>query len=219
MNPRRSRVLGTAMIHPTKPHVSAALAQLRHGVTLCALVVGACAIVQMLVFGFVHFTQVRWAEPPHGAPNYTVVASGHASETRRAAVPGAAAPEESASMRIPRQPSQWEPTLNTMSDLAVSVGVIATVLLAVQCGLGVFIAGASGIPGVDRAVSAVSWSLLLALAGLPRRDVMPSIPSPGVFGDYSAMVNLSEAADAATGSVMRLFVVYLMIPMASLCAS
>lgn len=206
------------MIHPTKPHVSAALAQLRHGVTLCALVVAACAIVQMLVFGFVHFTQVRWAEPRHEAPTYTVVASGHAVDAA-APKPLNADGAEAATIRIPRQASEWEPTLNTASDLAVSIGVIATVLLAVQCGLGVFIAGASGVPGVDRAVSAASWSLLLALAGLPLRDVMPSIPFPGVFGDYAVMVNLSEAADAGTGSVMRLFVVYLLVPMASLCAS
>ncbi len=204
------------MIHPTKPHVSAALAQLRHGVTLCALVVGACAIVQMLVFGFVHFTQVRWAEPRHEAPSYTVVGHGGEAAIRR---PLTGEGADATVQRIPRQPSEWEPTLNTASDLAVCVGVIATVLLAVQCLLGVFIAGASGIPGVDRAVSAVSWALLLALAGLPLRDVMPSIPFPGVFGDYGVMVSLSEAADAGTGSVMRLFVVYLLVPMASLMAA
>jgi hypothetical protein len=83
----------------------------------------------------------------------------------------------------------------------------------------VFIAGASGIPGVDRAVSAASWSLLLALAGLPWRDVMPSIPFPGVFGDYAAMITQSDAVDAGTGSTVRLFVVYLLAPLASLCGS
>lgn len=209
------------MIHPTKPHVSAALAQLRHGVTLCALVVGACAIVQMFVFGFVHFTQVRWAEPRHEAPNYSIVSSGRVGEIAGHRTPTAEIGEvsDSSPSRIPRQASPWEPSLNTCSDLAVSIGVISTVLLAVQCALGVFIAGASGVPGVDRAVSASSWAILLALAGLPLRDVMPSIPFPGVFGDYSAMVNLSEAVDAGSGSVLKLFVVYLLVPMSSLCAS
>src|SRR5690606_25613394 len=52
-----------SMRYTPKPHVSAALAHLRHGITACALVVVAAAVVQMLVFGFVHFTQVRFEEP------------------------------------------------------------------------------------------------------------------------------------------------------------
>lgn len=210
------------MIHPPKPHVSAALAQLRHGVTLCALIVGMCAVIQMLVFGFVHFTQVRWAEPKREAQTFSVVMPMHTpAPAAPAATTTAAAPkaEHSDVPAISRQVSQWEPSLNTASDLAVSVGVIATVLLAVQCALGVFIAGAMGIPGVDRAVSAASWALLLALSGLPWRDVMPSIPFPGVFGDYASMISMSESVDAGGGSMLRLFVVYLLAPGASLCGS
>lgn len=44
----------------SKPHVSPALAQLRSGVTGLASFVCGAAVVQLLVFGFVHFTQVRW---------------------------------------------------------------------------------------------------------------------------------------------------------------
>ena len=66
------------MLNPPKPHVSAALAQLRHGVTICAMIVGLCAVVQMLVCGFVHFTKVRWAPARHevSALSFTVVAPG-----------------------------------------------------------------------------------------------------------------------------------------------
>ncbi len=206
------RTEGTVMMNPPKPHVSAALAQLRHGVTICAMVVCLCAVVQMLVFGFVHFTQVRWAKPQHTVSplTYTVVKSGETNAGTSAPV-GAAQPT--------RQLSEWEPTLNTASDLAVSIGVIATIMLALQCALGVFIAGASSVPGVDKAVSAASWALLLALGGVPWRDFMPSIPFPGVFGDYLAMVATSEAVDAGSGSQIKLYAVYLLAPFASLCGS
>lgn len=198
------------MLNPPKPHVSAALAQLRHGVTICAAIVCVCAVVQMFVFGFVHFTQVRWARPQQApaAVNYSVVKSGE-----MAAKP---APEAESGTR---QLSDWEPTLNTASDLAVSIGVIATIMLALQCALGVFIAGASAVPGVHQAVSAASWALLLALGGVPWRDIMPSIPFPGVFGDYIAMVATSEAVDAGVGSGVKLYAVYLLAPIASLAGS
>jgi hypothetical protein len=210
---------GTHMLNPPKPHVSAALAQLRHGVTICAMIVGLCAVVQMLVFGFVHFTQVRWAPARHevSALSFTVVAPGKRVEAQPQGQPEAAA--QAANQAIPRQHSDWEPTLNTASDLAVSIGVIATIMLAVQCALGVFIAGASAVPGVDKAVSAASWALLLALGGVPWHDFMPSIPFPGVFGDYLAMVNTSEALDAGVGSPVKLYAVYMLAPFASLAGS
>jgi hypothetical protein len=197
------------MLNPPKPHVSAALAQLRHGVTLAAMVVCLCAVVQMLVFGFVHFTEVRWEKPRHtvSALTYSVVKSGDGAVPVAAAAPAT------------RQLSQWEPTLNTASDLAVSVGVIATLVLAVMCALGVFIAGASAVPGVQHAVSAASWALLLALGGVPWRDIMPSIPFPGVFGDYLAMVATSDAVTAGAGSQVKLYAVYLLAPLASLAGS
>lgn len=203
------------MLNPPKPHVSAALAQLRHGVTICTMVVCLCAVVQMFVFGFVHFTQVRWEKPRHAptAVTYSVVKSGENTAVR---APSALA---SSNATPGRQLSDWEPTLNTASDLAVSIGVIATLMLAVQCALGVFIAGASAVPGVQYAVSAASWALLLALGGVPWRDFMPSIPFPGVFGDYVAMVATSEAVDAGVGSAVKLYAVYMLAPFASLCGS
>lgn len=200
------------MLNPPKPHVSAALAQLRHGVTIAAMVVCLCAVVQMLVFGFVHFTEVRWEKPRHtvSALTYSVVKSGEG------AAPVAAA---TAVVPVTRQLSPWEPTLNTASDLAVSIGVISTLVLAMMCALGVFIAGASAVPGVQHAVSAASWALLLALGGVPWRDIMPSIPFPGVFGDYIAMVATSDAVTAGGGSQVKLYAVYLLAPLASLAGS
>lgn len=56
-----------AMQYLSKPHVSPALASLRRGVTFSALVVGAAAAAQLLVFGCVHFTRVRFTETQHEA--------------------------------------------------------------------------------------------------------------------------------------------------------
>lgn len=206
-------------MHASRPHVSAALSQLRHGVTVCALVVGTCAILQMLVFGFVHFTQARWEQPDQngGVPAYSVVTgarSGGETAMRRFDDPttAIAAP-------VPRVLSEWDAKLNTISDLAVTCGVISTVMLAVLCTLGVFIAGASAVPGVDRSVSAASWAIVMALGGLPWHDVMTSIPFPGVFGDYAGMTAMSDAVDTGGGSLLKLFVIYLLVPVAMLCAA
>ncbi len=202
---------------PEKPHVSAALSSLRHGVTFAALVVCCCALVQMLVFGFVHFTQVRYdkTERPAAVQPLSVVAT-HA---------GAPAGEHQAPTDPqyndinPRRLSGWDPSLHVVSDMAISVGVISTVMLATLCILGIAVAGGACVPGVDRAVSAGCWALVLALSCIPWRDVLPSMPFPGVFSGYEAMTSLSDAVDAGQASLGRLLAVYMLMPLASLAVS
>ena len=173
---------------PEKPHVSAALSRLRHGVTLAALTLCACALLQTLIFGFVHFTQVRYdkSERPVTAQPLSVVAPGHAGE---AAGFHAAAPTPDPSVAPPplHPLSPWDPSLHILSDVAVSVGVISTVMLATLCLLGVAISGGGAIPGVDKSVSAACWALTLALTCIPWRDVLYSMPFPGIFSAYEAI--------------------------------
>ena len=170
---------------PQKPHVSAALAQLRHGVSLAGFLVCVCALAQTLVFGFVHFTQVRFDknDRPAAVQPLSVVA---APPAQRPPLPvGSLGPAQPAPVNepipTPQVLSGWDPTLHVMSDMAVSVGVIATGMLAALALLGVAIAGGGAVPGVDRAVSAASWALALALTCVPWRDVFVSLPFPGVF--------------------------------------
>lgn len=76
-----------------KPHVSAAVKQLRVWVSLCAGVFALAAATQMLVFAFAQYTDVRWTEVREvkvDRPLRVVGGAPSASATANASDPGAA---------------------------------------------------------------------------------------------------------------------------------
>lgn len=208
-----------------RPHVSAAIQSLRPMVTAAAIGVIACATVQMLVFGFVHFTEVRWekSEQPVTTQSLTVV-TGPARESAQAA-PGGAIEQggrrgrritevQAAAMR--QVPSRWAPVLQQFSDFAVAIGVVSTLALGVFVAVGTVIGGGGAVPGVEKAVKALAWATMLALFAIPWQDALASIPFGGVFGDYQTMVLASEAVDAGNAAVAPLLAAHLLLPLAAL---
>lgn len=205
-----------------KPHVSAALAQLSHGVTTSGLIVAACAIIQLLVFGFVHFTQVRYVEHQStastqplsvvGAPAAAV--AGPKTESTGELAAAAAEPPPA-----PRSLSGWDPAMHIASDIAVVAGVIACLSMGMLCLLGVAIAAGQTVPGVEKAASACSWALALGLIAIPWSDIFASMPFPGVFSGYPYMAWLSEMVDAGARTKAELLSLYLLMPLAALGAS
>ncbi len=211
-----------------RPHVSAAIQSLRPIVTAAAIAVIACATVQMLVFGFVHFTEVRWekTEQPVTAQSLTVVTGPARESAHAASKPAAGAAEqggrrgrritevEAAAMR--QIPSRWAPVLQQFSDFAVAIGVVSTLALGVFVAVGTVIGGGGAVPGVEKAVKALAWATMLALFAIPWQDALASIPFGGVFGDYETMVLASEAVDAGNAAVAPLLAAHLLLPLAAL---
>jgi hypothetical protein len=201
-----------------KPHVSAALAQLRRSVTIAAVALVVCAVIQLLVFGFAHFTSARWElrGPRDQVQELAVVT----------AEPAAAEPGENGRKTrkvsdveaelTARVPSRWEAVLNQFSDFAGVGGAFASVTLAVLILLGVVVAGGATVPGVEKTVTAATWAIVLALICIPWRDLMPSVPFAGVFGSYPELIQASEAVTAGTGNAMSLYATYLLLPTAAL---
>ena len=110
-----------------RPHVSGALVQLRTTATWAALGVVLAAVIQMLAFGFVHFTDVRWTvvETPPSAQQLTVVAPEDAKP--RGERPGRAARGARQVQTEPqKQLSRWDGTLRTFTDASASIGLIST---------------------------------------------------------------------------------------------
>jgi hypothetical protein len=210
-----------------RPHVSAAIQSLRPIATAAAIAVIACATVQMLVFGFVHFTDVRWekTERPVTTQSLTVVSGAGARPTARATEPVAGA---DASRRTARRisdveaaatvqtPSKWDSVLEQFSTLAIVLGIVSTIALAWFVSVGAVVAGGGSVPGVERAVRAMAWSVLLVLFAIPWSGAIPAIPFSGVFGDYTAMVTASDAVDAGRAAVAPLLANHLVLPMVAL---
>ena len=206
-----------------KPHVCAALAHLRPGVTVAAITLGCCAVLQLLVFGFVHFTEMRFTKGAvtPGQQSLSVVAPSVP------VAPGVKAPapdkpeSEVAPVRPPdmRERSVFDAVLRRVSDLAVTLGTAFTVVLTVLVFMGVAIGAGGQVPGIERASAAGTWSLVLALACMPWRDIFTSMPFPGVFTSYATLTAASAEVAAGRGSFAVLLGTYLLIPLAMFVVS
>jgi len=215
-----------------KPHVSAALAHLRFNVAAVAVALCVAVSVQLMVFGFVHFTDARWekAEPIEQTQALSVVSS--ATETGGEKEPDkSAAGAKNQTLNNQRKTksldeieaeenalvlSKWHFVLNQFSDLAVTVGTAAAVALAVLVCLGVVVAGGGSVPGVEKAVTSCTWALVLGLLCLPWQDIFASMPFEGIFGSYEQIVLASEAVNDSGNGSTGLLLTHLALPMAAL---
>jgi hypothetical protein len=233
-----------------KPHISGAIKGLRRWVVLSASVVALAAVTQGLVFGFVHYTDVRQDEIKPAPPKELRVVEGNAHLREHTADP-AAAPARSASadapllgpgalmdtqrdivggvrgnlltQKAPVDPNKittaWDTYLRETSTLAAALGSVAAVVLCGLVFMGAVVAGGGGVPGVEKAVTSAFWSMVLAGLVLPWKDVMPSLPVPGIFAPYADLVAASDAARQGA-SAAAMFAQWLVLPMlAGLCAT
>jgi len=193
-----------------KPHVSAALRHLRFSVTTAGAALSIALILQMLVFAFVHFTDVRWTElepaqqPTHelriihsNATNANSL-SGKGSATKPATSTPARSPAEAetsaaASIDINRVLNRNDRWLHSVSDLSRTIGSIAAIVLMLAILQSVVIAGGAGVPGVEKAVTAGTWSIVLALLCLPVGAMLPGVAFAGALPSYTWLTHASEA--------------------------
>ncbi len=191
-----------------RAHISQALAHIQHQVTAAAAVIALCLVIQMFVFGFVHFTEVRYDTAPDQKTTATVVA-----------------PNAKASAVIPVTPSQpdrvpgrWDNVLRNFGDTATWVGVLACVVLTIQLLLGVAVAAGAAVPGIDRVITASTWGMGLALACLPMADVLPSLPFSGAFVAYDGLVSRSQAVHSGLDSGVAPLANHVFLPFAATLA-
>ncbi len=215
-----------------RPHISAALQHLRFGIAAAALVLSLSLVGQILIWSFVHFTEVRVVQledqPDDG--RYEVVRRAQPSRTTVGTISGissgasvgASANKEAASTSPDpaqaRRNSAAEPgvdpnrvesatdrKLRHAASLAQTAGVISSVLLLLLMMQGVVIAGGGAVPGVEMAVTATSWSIVIALVCIPLGNLLPATPFSGVFVGYDTLVAQSEAyqtgRDGAPGAI------------------
>ncbi|PHQ78860.1 MAG: hypothetical protein COB69_09105 [Phycisphaera sp.] len=204
-------------------HIAQALVRLRRGVTICAAGVFVAALIQLFVFGFVHFTDVRFQtiQDPSPTQHRTVVVTPTSNtiegESRgRIALPTLTI-EETVDLMSPKaapDPNKVNSTagviLKKISQGAIVVGIFSAVGLAVLTLLGAVVAGGASVPGVEKAVSACMWGLGLCVLALPWQDVFTSMPFAGVFASYQ---NMTAASDGAT-MPMQVLLLFVGVPAA-----
>ncbi len=215
-----------------KLYVSPALCRLRTSVVAVALVLGLCLVLHMFVYAFVHFTDLRWTTL--GADNAranTQVILAHSDESAlknpefaARLAEGGAPPDGKAVVtadvnQVLSRNDYWFESITGLANTAGGIAALALVIFMFQ---GVSIAAGAAVPGVERAVSASSWAVILALLALPISDVFPSFPFGGAFAPYEQITQTSEmiiASDAGAISGFQFFAERVLMPLALLAGA
>ena len=229
MGNRRSQSLtGTACGAPTthSASVSVALGRLKRGVLLCCWAVGLALMAQVAIWSLVTFTDVRWQQalPADGEAGRPMIVESDADA--EAPAPGSVfaqdpivepRPEE---LGPPIVPSRYDSMFRTGSSLLSGFGTIAVLALVPFIGLGVVLATSSATTGVEQAVSAFGWSIVVALLVMPVAQVLGLPWRDGALWSYDALTahvdmldNVVEK-DKVQASIM-FYARYLLLPLAS----
>ena len=199
--------------------VALALARLRGVVWLCCWVVALGLLVQTIVWGLTVFTDLRWTEvaADKSAPAPMVVTPKQAQPPRlRSALDGPLAESEAEAVNPNRILGPRDRTLSMTASLAGGFGSLAVAALIPLVGLGAIVAATSATNGVEKTVSAFSWTLLVALFALPFGELMGFPWQDGAFWSYE---RLCERLDARTTTSIDLVFCsrYLALPLVTGC--
>lgn len=232
-------------MYPSPPHVSPALRHLRFGVTASAAMLSIAIVLQVLIWCFVHFTDLRQARPQRDEARQAVpvvVTSPSSTKAGRGSSGGGSAPASSLidephakSEPNPVQPTPAQvlgatpapaPVMNAndrlllaVANLVQTIGIIAAIMLVVLMMQAVMVASGGGIPGVEMVVTAATWGLVIALLALPLRAFLPGASFPGVFIPYADLTSIVDAYRANAGGSpgdFEYFARFLLLPFALL---
>ncbi|MBC7773350.1 MAG: hypothetical protein H7210_12710, partial [Pyrinomonadaceae bacterium] len=209
----------------TLPHISPALSRLRGWVTFAAIIVALCAGVKLVLFGFIHYTEVRYAaeDPAKSKVSLRVVSSIPPRETDRAAPirrieNGRVVSIQSSSSEPASHPyegrdlSPADTNMTRASAMAVGVGLFAALLLVFMCTLGTLVAAGGAVPGIDHTVRACIWSVILLLFCLPLSDITTTVPITGAFSSYETVVQQSLLVMGGEHGGAMLHLEYVFVP-------
>lgn len=187
----------------------------------CALVLGCALAGQIILAAAVHLTDARKASIQTAAESPLVVQSppkaqvdGTPKNPEIIAVPPARAD-------VNTVPGERDVLMRRASAVTQTAGIVSALALAILMFQGVMLAGASSVPGVERAVTASTITIAVMLLCLPLSNLMPQTPFAGVFLPYEQLVRDSEALRNSAAGAMSpgaFYATYLLMPAAVLAA-
>ncbi len=204
-----------------KPHVSEAVARLRLWVSAAGLIVCLAAVTQTFIYGLAHYTDIRWTSLAKQAADgelKVVVTDGQvgasvsASELRGGRLSESGQQQALAALEPNKVRSKADVILERSNNIAAAAGVIGAFTMLGLTFLGTVIAGGAKVPGVQKAATASTWAMVVFVVALPWAEAMPSLAIPGVFVQYTSVV---EGTDGFMGVLIR---VAIPLATAAMCA-
>lgn len=183
----------------TRPHVSRAILHLRRTISIVSLVLALALVGQVLGWAIVHFTEARFAnltteaiaEPD--APHEPIVVVNKPDSKAVASLTAIERAELAADVN--KVEGRGAEMLKGFLNITQTVGIIMSVTLVILMLQAVTVAGGASIPGVEMAVTATTWAIILAMLCVPLSTLIPEAQYPGVFVSYQTIADASEAYD------------------------
>jgi hypothetical protein len=195
-------------------HVSVALGQLRRGVFLTCWFGTLSVFVHIVLWGLASFTGLRWSEVTH-APQQAplIVSAGDAQQPESRTTLGGPPQEATAEPVNPnRVRSNADRLMGYVAATARAVGTMAILVLTPLVALGVVLAAATATRGVEKAVSAFCWSVLVLLLVLPVSEFVGLPWAGGAFWTYDGLCAFLDHSDTINGYRAPFFGRYLLLP-------
>jgi len=205
--------------------VSLALGRLRFSVLLCCWVIGATLLAQAVIWSLVNFTDLRWdrSEAPP-ARTALVVQPSHAPKVQSALDAVKGDPQPPKPVDANRIITGYDRVFKVGSRLARGLGTLALFAMLPLLAVGVLLAAASATRGVDKTISAFTWSIVAALLVLPLGESLGMAQSGGAFWSYEQVTARIDAAGEPSleeihgDSQMVAIARHLLLPLAAVCA-
>jgi len=179
---------------------------------VATLVLGICIGIHLLIWGFVHFTDVRWTQAEAvEAPQSLAVVEGDAQPLTTLASPPPKAVNNGPDPNL--VPSTADHSMRLVVTLVDAIAIISSLVLVGLMRQTVSIAAGASVPGINKLVTASSWAGVLALLGIPLAGLIDGFPLPGVFAGYEAMLGAHAALTAGAIGSLAYFAINLILPL------
>ncbi|MCK4871400.1 MAG: hypothetical protein KAS72_01630 [Phycisphaerales bacterium] len=200
-----------------------ALAARGGGIAVCCGLIVLCAVVQLLTWGVVEFTDLRYEHiESAGAEAQPLIVTRPADVpqptegTARVFASSDAGPTSQVSGAVDANVafSKYDIIFSTNVTIARAIALIAAFLLVGQLMLASILAAQARIVGLPRVASATCAAMLLALILIPWGDVFPQLGYPGALPSYQHIVAgpVSQGESAAPWSMIASVGTNLVLP-------
>ncbi len=203
------------MAQPINRSLCIALGRLRFVIVTSCWVIALSLFTQVLVWSLCSFTELRFTEPEKlvGEAPLSV------ESDKDSAV--ASAEQKSARWRPEVETDDQEQAASAIDrvfriamTVARTMGLMSALIICPLLCLGVLLAVPAGAPRVERAVNALTWSIVLVLLILPLGGWFGMAWQQGTITDYAGLV-LEVDAGLVNGFTVAFYARFLLLPAAS----
>lgn len=213
----------SAQTRPPDFSMRIAHGQMRFIVLACCWLIGISLVTQVFVWSVITFTDVRNSVPQSVSSDVPLVVKANEPSGASIFSPAQAAHIQTAgttdgSITHGFGLSQYDRLLSAATSSARTLGTLAVLTLCPLVAIGLLLGAICGAHRLDQGISALSWSIVLALLILPIGNWIGLPWTEGALNTYSAMLSEVESAKYAAfgaGFDLQFYSRFLFLP--SLC--